>query len=104
MADKLTGDDLQAYGFKRIVEELQTINKSIERQTDAIIQISKAARAAAETADKIEHNTFVANDIAIQTANAADKIQLNTFTTEMNVIRIEQKLIKEEHDGSMEGI
>lgn len=103
MADKLTGDELQAYGFKRIVEELAGIRQELTRTNDTLAQISKAARAAGDTAAKIEHNTFIANDTLIQTANAVDKIQLNTFTTEMNVIRIGQKL-NGDKDGPMEGI
>lgn len=103
MADKLTGDELQAYGFKRIVEELAGIRQEIARACDTLAQISAATRAAGDTAAKIEHNTFIANDTLIQTANAVDKIQLNTFTTEMNVIRIGQKL-NGDKDGPMEGI
>lgn len=104
MADKLTGDDLQAYGFKRIVEELAGIRAEIERGNDILVQISKAARAAGDTAAKIEHNTFIANDALIHTANTADKIQLNTFTTELNVMRIGQSISKEEQDGRMGGV
>lgn len=103
MADKLTGDELQAYGFKRIVEELAGIRQELTRTNDTLAQISKATRTAGDTAEKIEHNTFIANDTLIQTANAVDKIQLNTFTTEMNVIRIGQKL-NGDKDGPMEGI
>lgn len=103
MADKLTGDDLLTYGFKRILEELAGIRQELTRTNDTLAQISKATRAAEDTAAKIEHNTFIANDTLIQAANAADKIQLNTFTTEMNVIRIGQKL-NGDKDGPMEGI
>lgn len=103
MADKLTGDELQAYGFKRIVEELAGIRQELTRTNETLAQISKAVRATGDTAAKIEHNTFIANDTLIQTANTVDKIQLNTFTTEMNVIRIGQKL-NGDKDGPMEGI
>jgi len=103
MADKLTGDDLLTYGFKRILEELAGIRQELTRTNDTLAQISKATRATGDTAEKIEHNTFIANDTLIQTANTVDKIQLNTFTTEMNVIRIGQKL-NGDKDGPMEGI
>lgn len=98
-------DELINYGFKRIVEEIQALRKETEKTNETLIQISKAVRAAASTAEKIEHNTFIANDTLIQMANALANVQNNTFATELSVVRINQKLSKEdEHGSELEGI
>lgn len=100
----MTGDELISYGFKRVVEELDSLIKELQRTNETLAQISKAVRAAGSTAEKIEHNTFIANDTLIQMANTLDKVQDNTFAAEMSVVRINQKLSKEDEHGSMEGI
>ena len=101
----LKGDELISFGFKRIVEEIQALRKETEKTNETLVQISKAVRAAASTAEKTEHNTFIANDTLIQMANALANVQNNTFATEMSIVRINQKLSKEdEHGSELEGI
>lgn len=106
----LKGDELIAYGFKRVCEELQELRGALTEIRSALDGIggssedaAKAARMAASKADKIEHNTFMLNDAAIHVANALDKIQLNTFTTELNTIQISQALHKEDDEDERMG-
>ena len=108
----LKGDELIAFGFKRIVEELQELRGALTEVRSALEGISgsaedaaKSARLAASKADRIEHNTFILNDTAMHMDSTLDKVQANTFTTEMNTIQIGQALRKEgKHESELEGV
>lgn len=115
----LSGDELIAYGFKKLIEELQELKGEItilrSEMSGLADDINKTAANTRETAnvvqriygklDKVEHNTFMAVDPLLKSANSLEKIQTNTFTTELNTIRISQVLNKESTDGSeLEGL
>lgn len=113
MAEKLEGDELIAYGFKRLIEEIRELAGEIRVLTSSVdglaFYISNAGDNAKETTEavkrlyegigKVEHNTFMMNDSLMSSASALEAIKANTFTAEMNCIRMAQELRKEQSDG-----
>lgn len=109
---ELTGDALIAYGFKRIIEELQELRGAVTVLTSAIDGMAldnnktalntkdtlNACKRLEGTLDKLEHNTFMMNDSLAQSASDLTKIQANTFTAEMNCIRLAHELRKDTGD------
>ena len=109
----LTGDALITFGFRRIIEEMQELRGCIAVLTssidglalcvrDAGVEAKNAADAVKRlynTADKIEHNTFMINDALMDASKSLKKVEANTFTAEMNCIRMVQDLRKELPDG-----
>lgn len=78
----MSGDELITYGFKRIIEELEKIEKLLE---------------------KIEQNTFTASGEAIETKDLAAKINNSDFITMMEAIRIRKHLEgTDKKDGGLE--
>lgn len=110
---KLEGDELIAFGFKRLIEEIRELAGEIRVLTSSVdglaMYISNAGDNAKETTDavkrlyegigKVEHNTFMMNDSLMSSAGALEAIKTNTFTAEMNCIRMAQELRKEQSDG-----
>ena len=95
----LKGDELIAFGFKRIVEELQELRGALTEIRSALEGISGSAEEAAKS------NTFMLNDTAMYMGSTLDKVQANTFTTELNTIQIGQALSKEDkHESELEGV
>lgn len=108
MADKLTGDELIAYGFRRVVEELQelrgamsSLNTSVEalayyanRAGDNAKEAADVTRRLYDTLSKVEHNTFMINDGVMAAVTDLDAVKTNTFTAELNCIRMSQELRK----------
>lgn len=109
----LTGDALITFGFRRVIEEMQELRGCIAVLTssidglalcvrDAGVEAKNAADAVKRlynTADKIEHNTFMINDALMDASKSLKKVETNTFTAEMNCIRMAQDLRKELPDG-----
>ena len=119
MAEKLEGDELIAFGFKRLIEEIRELAGEIRVLTSSVdglaFSISNAGDNAKETTDavkrlyegigKVEHNTFMMNDSIMTSTGYLAKIQANTFTAEMNCIRMAQELRKEKtEDERMGGV
>lgn len=114
MAEKLTGDELIAYGFRRVVEELQelrgamsSLNTSVEalayyanRAGDNAKEAADVTRRLYDTLSKVEHNTFMINDGVMAAVTDLDAVKTNTFTAEMNCIRLAQDLRKEQSDDA----
>ena len=108
----LSGDALITFGFRRVIEEMQELRGCIAVLTssidglalcvrDAGVEAKNAADAVKRlynTADKIEHNTFMMNDALMRSATSLEKIQANTFTAEMNCIRLANDLRREDTD------
>ena len=65
----MNGDELITYGFKRIIEELEKIEKLLE---------------------KIEHNTLVASGETIRSNGIAEKIENAAVITQMGVLETKQ--------------
>ncbi|HAE15238.1 MAG TPA: hypothetical protein DCG51_01695 [Erysipelotrichaceae bacterium] len=105
MTAKLKGDELTEYGFKRVVEQMQELTLAVNDLKLILGQIMTHLRNIYSESDKIEHNTFIANDSLIHIEHKIDQIQANTLTTSLNVIRLGQKQ-EESEDGSVrpEGI
>ena len=114
MAEKLTGDDLIAYGFRRLIEEIQELRGSMTVLTSSVdslaFYINKAGENTNETTNavkrlydgisRVEHNTYMMNDSLMASAGSLDAIKANTFTAEMNCIRLAQDLRKEQSDDA----
>lgn len=114
---ELKGDELVAYGFKRVIETMYELIGAVSALTSAVdglaadINLAGAnAKEAAEavkrlygTLDKVEHNTFMMNDSMMSSAGALESIKANTFTAEMNCIRLAHELRKEQTDGERMG-
>ena len=95
---KLSGDELLLYGFKRLIEELQKtqglLNGLIEKEEKNRIYL----RSIEEHTKNAEGYLFTLNDTQLQTQSVLNKIEGNTFLTQTAVMRQNEALRKDSPD------
>ena len=102
----MTGDELIAYGFKRVVELLEEISYNTTQINMNLIDIEQQLKTANQNlslvnskADTIENHLFTEVGTVLAMQERLDQARADTYTTALNVIRIGQALEKEESDN-----
>ncbi|MBQ6220985.1 MAG: hypothetical protein IJJ44_00015 [Solobacterium sp.] len=85
----MTGDELIQYGFKRIIEELQKIQKQRKEELELL--------------RKIEQNTFTLSGEILNTNKSISDIYAMNTITEIAVMEIQRKITKESRSDGGEG-
>lgn len=108
MAEKLTGDDLIAYGFKKLIEEIRELRGEItvfrselsamaldvSRVSNNSKDLLSVARNTYSKVNQLEHDAFMINDGIMASATSLNAIKANTFTAELNCIKMSQEARK----------
>lgn len=93
----MTGDELITYGFRRVLEELEKLNTSLNMVGEELRNVSTAMRRSVELTEKVEANTYMTSSSSINTEAAASNIQNLATITEVAVLEIKKQLKDGQH-------
>lgn len=96
----MQGDELIQYGFKRVVEELQDLNTSLNMIGEELRNLSSAVRREAEQVEKIENNTYTSSSMDLENNALLQNISNAAMVTEVVTAEIKRKLYEVQHGNT----